>query len=244
MSGDGAGAGRGRILVLGVYLADKENRAEEITRELAASRRWDVDQRWVALGRSPVPPPLAEVTALRQTSPRGKFVLLNRLLADADLEQYAFVLVTDDDIGLPAGFLDDYLDLVGRHELALAQPARTHESYIDHWIVEQQDGVVARRTRFVEIGPLFSMRRDAARLLTPFSEESPMGWGYDQVWPIAMEEAGLGMGIVDATPVAHDLRKPIAFYDDREASYAMKSFLAHRRYLPLAEAFRVVEAYP
>jgi hypothetical protein len=242
MSSDGA-ADR-RILVVGVYLADKENRAVEIARELAAARGWAVEQRWAALGRSPIPPPLAEVTTFREKRRRGKFVLLNRLLAGVDLEQFAYVLVTDDDIGLPGGFVDDYLGLVVRHDLALAQPARTHESYIDHWIVEQQDGLAARRTRFVEIGPLFTMRRDAARLLTPFSEESPMGWGYDQVWPLAMEEAGLGMGIVDATPVGHDLRKPVAFYDNRDASYAMKSFLAHRRYLSLLEAFHIVEAYP
>ncbi len=242
MSGDAA-ADR-RVLVAGVYLADKEHRAVEIARELAAAREWAVEQRWVALGRAPSPPALADVTAFRERRRRGKFVLLRRLLDGVDLERFAHVIVTDDDIGLPRGFLDDYLALVARHDFALAQPARTHESYIDHWIVEQQEGVVARRTRFVEIGPLFSMRRDAARLLTPFSEESPMGWGYDQVWPIVMEGAGLRMGIVDATPVAHDLRKPVAFYDDRDASYAMKSFLARRRYLPLGEAFHVVEAYP
>jgi hypothetical protein len=239
-----ARAGDERVLVLGVYLADKENRAVEVARELGATRRWAVEQRWVALGAAAIPPELREVTAFRQRWRRGKFVLLNRLLAPGDLERFAYVLVTDDDITLPAGFIDDYLEVVERHDFALAQPARTHDSYIDHWIVEQQDGVLARRTRFVEIGPLFSMRRDAARLLTPFSEESPMGWGYDQVWPVALEEAGLGMGIVDRTPVAHDLRKPVAFYDDRDASYAMKSFLAHRRYLPLDEAFHVVEAYP
>lgn len=240
----GADGADSRVLVLGVYLADKEHRAAEISRELAASRRWDVDQRWAALGRSPAPPELAEVTALRQVSRQGKFVLVNRLLAGVDLERFAFVLVTDDDIALPDGFLDEYLALVGRYDLALAQPARTHDSFTEHWIVEQQDGLVARRTRFVEIGPLFSMRRDAARLLTPFDERSPMGWGYDRVWPVRMEEAGLGMGIVDATPVAHDLRKPVTFYDNRETSYEEKAYLAERPHLDLHEAFHLVEAYP
>lgn len=233
-----------RVLVLGVYLTEKENRALATARELAASRRWQVEQRWVALGRSAIPAELAAFTAFRQESRKAKFVLLNRLLDAVDLERYAFVLVADDDIDLPAGFLDDYLALVVRHDLALAQPARTHGSYVDHWLVEQLDGVSARRTRFVEIGPLFSMRRDAARLLTPFSEASPMGWGYDLVWPVVLEEAGLALGIVDATPVAHDLRKPVALYDDRDAAIAMQAYLAARPHLARHEAFRILEAYP
>jgi hypothetical protein len=152
--------------------------------------------------------------------------------------------VCDDDISLPEGFVDRYLELVSSHGLALAQPARTHDSYIDNWITEQLDGLTARRTRFVEIGPLFSMRRDAVRLLTPFSEASPMGWGYDFVWPVLLEEAGLGMGIVDATPVVHNLRKPVTLYDRRDAAIAMQSFLADRRHLTPHEAFSIVEAYP
>jgi hypothetical protein len=237
------GDGDALVLVLGVYLADKENRALETARELSRSRRWRVEQRWVALGRSPVPPELAAVTTFRQESRQAKFVLLNRLLDTVDLARYAFILVTDDDITLPGGFLDDYLERVVRHDLALAQPARTHASYIDHWLVEQLDGLEARRTRFVEIGPLFSMRRDAARLLTPFSEASPMGWGYDLVWPVVMEEAGLALGIVDATPVAHDLRKPVALYDDRDAAIAMQSFLGAHPHLARHEAFRILESY-
>jgi hypothetical protein len=232
------------VLALGIYLVDREHRASGIARELAESRDWAVEQRWIALGRSPVPAALEAVTAFRQASPKGKFVLLNRLLAGVDLARYAYVLVVDDDIDLPRGFVDEYLGHVERYELALAQPARTHESYVDHWFVARQEGLVARRTRFVEIGPVFSMRRDVARLLTPFSEVSPMGWGFDQVWPLVLEEAGLRMGIVDATPVAHDLRKPVAFYDNREAVHAMRSYLAGRAYLTLPEAFHIVEAYP
>jgi glycosyltransferase involved in cell wall biosynthesis len=234
---------RPRVLVAGVYLADRQNYAADIARELGRSRRWSVEQRWVALGKAAIPDELAPVTAWRQPSRQGKFVLLNRLLAEADLDRYDFVLFTDDDIVLPDGFVDRYLELVIRHDLALAQPARTHDSYTDHWLVEQLDGLVARRTRFVEIGPLFSMRRDAVRLLTPFDEGSPMGWGYDFVWPVVVEEAGLRMGIVDATPVAHNLRKPVAFYDNRDAALAMRGFLAGRRHLSRHEAFFIVEAY-
>jgi hypothetical protein len=231
------------VLVAGVYLADRENAAADIACEIGRSRDWDVDQRWIALGKAQIPEALAPVTAWRQPTRAGKFALLNRLLAEVDTGRYEFVLFADDDIVLPDAFVDRYLDLVTRHDLALAQPARTHDSYIDHWIVEQLDGLQARRTRFVEIGPLFSMRRDALHLLTPFSDASPMGWGYDFVWPILVEDAGLRMGIVDATPVAHNLRKPVAFYDNRDAAIAMQAYLADRRSLSRHDAFFIVEAY-
>jgi hypothetical protein len=238
-----AGGGRGSVLVVGIYLCDRENNAVEISRELAGSEDWRVEQRWVALGRGEVPEPLAGVTASAKRARTGKFTLLNRLLGEVDVGRHDFVFVCDDDISLPEGFVDRYLELVSRHDLALAQPARTHESYIENWLVEQLDGLAARRTRFVEIGPLFSMRRDVVRLLTPFSDASPMGWGYDLVWPVLIEQAGLRMGIVDATPVAHSLRKTVSLYDSRDAAFGMKKFLAGRPHLRPQDAFSIVEAY-
>ncbi len=248
MSDEAAPSGRapvpsnGRILAVGIYLADRDNLAPDIATELGKSRRWNVEQRWIALGHGDVPPSLAAITVGRVTS-RPKFTLLNELLTPSTLDAYDFVFVTDDDISLPAEFVDRYLDLVVRHELALAQPARTHDSYIDHRIVEQLDGIDARRTRFVEIGPLFSVRRDAFALLLPFDEASPMGWGYDFVWPVAIERAGLRMGIVDATPVRHSLRKPASGYDFSKHHRAMKAFLRSHPHLTRGEAFSILEAY-
>jgi len=231
-----------RVLAVGIYLSDRDNLAAHIATELGKSRSWSVEQRWTALGQRDVPPELAAVTVSR-AGPTPKFTLLNRLLRPDQLEPYEFVLVMDDDISLPEGFVDRYLDLVVRHELALAQPARTHGSYIDHYLVEQLDGLDARRTRFVEIGPLFSIRRDAFGLFFPFDEASPMGWGYDFVWPVAIERAGLKMGIVDATPVAHDLRKPGAHYNLAAHDRGMKAFLDSRLHLTRADAFTILEGY-
>ena len=243
MSGASGAVGMGRSLVLGVYLVDKPNLAEDISGELARSTRWKVKQRWVALGRSPVPAAMASVTCWSTSQPTPKFEILNHLLGEVAGESFDYVLVADDDIVLPAGFLDAYLGLVERHDLALAQPARTHDSYIDHHFVERLDGLDARRTRFVEIGPLFSMRRDALARLTPFDLGSPMGWGYDFAWPVVMEEAGLHMGIVDATPIAHSLRKPVAHYDYETANRAMQAFLDTHPHLSRDQAFSIVQAF-
>lgn len=243
MSGAGSAAALSRVLAVGVYLTDRESGVARLVDELGNSRRWSVEQRWIALGRGEAPPELTAVTASVVRAPRPRFELLNGLLERDALGQYDYVLVCEDDVRLHDGFLDRYLELVGRYDLALAQPARTHGSFVGHHIVEQMDGLDARLTRFVEISPLFSIRRDALDVLLPFDESSPMGWGYDFVWPVAMEAAGLRMGIVDATPVAHDLRRPAAYYDLAAEQGVMKAFLADRPHVSRAEAFTVLEAY-
>ena len=231
------------VLVVGAYLADREHLAVEISAELGRSRRWSVDQRWVAVGSTPVPPALLEVTAWRSAAPRPKFDVLNQLLREVDRRGHRYLLLCDDDVRLPDGFVDRYLELVERHDLALAQPARTHGSFIDHPFVEQLDGIDARLTRFVEIGPLVSIRRDAVRHLVPFDPRSPMGWGLDFSWPVTMERAGLRMGIVDAVPVAHDLRPPAAHYDRAQAASAMRAHAERTPHLTRDEAFTILEAW-
>jgi hypothetical protein len=132
---------------------------------------------------------------------------------------------------------------IGKYDFALAQPARTHDSYIDHRFVEQLDGITARQTRYVEIGPLFSMRADALPILTPFDVTTPMGWGYDFTWPLAMDAAKLKMGIVDAVPVSHKLRKPVANYLHSDADRQMKEYFTDRPHLKPEEAFYIVESF-
>jgi hypothetical protein len=232
-----------RVLVAGIYLSDKENAAPHIARELADSSNWEVEQRWVSLGEGSPRPDLAPFTVQVTEAPSPKFLLLNQILKAVELHDFEYVIVSDDDIVLPPGFLDSYLTLVSRHDFALAQPARTHDSYIDHPFVEQLDGIDARQTRFVEIGPLFSLHRSAFDYFLPFDETSPMGWGIDFVWPVLAEKHSLKMGIVDAIPVAHSMRKPVAYYNHAVSENAMRSYLAERPHLSKKDAFFVFESY-
>jgi glycosyltransferase involved in cell wall biosynthesis len=230
-----------RALVLGVYLAVKPNTAEHIAATLAASRDVEVSQRWVALGGDPPDGELGSVTAMTANEPTPKYSLLNRLLADEDVEGYDFVLTTDDDIVLPDGFLDLLLGVQAGVGFDLAQPARTLNSYVDHPIVLQQRGVVARRTLFVEIGPLVSFGREIYDLVFPFDESNPMGWGFENVWAHLLRERGRSEGIVDAVPVDHSIREPVAHYEWSDAAGDRARYLARHPHLPLEECFRVME---
>lgn len=232
-----------RVLVVGVYVLNARNHAAELAQEFSAAADWGVDQRWAAIGDGTLPADIEGLTALHEPGFSPKFVLLNRLMSGVDLSLYSYVVVTDDDIELPANFLDTYLALVRKHDLSLAQPARTHDSYIDHQFVAALDGVEARQTRFVEIGPLFSIASDAYEALLPFDESAPMGWGLDFAWPVVLEERGRRLGIVDATPVRHALRKPVSLYHHGNTERRMMEFLRSRRHLSHEDAFSAVETF-
>ncbi|QIK38843.1 glycosyltransferase [Caldichromatium japonicum] len=256
-----------RVLILGIYLADAPNHALAISRELLAARDWQVDLRWAAIGgqedrvrdahpKAPAstvactsePPALAldELTWLRLSEPQSKFALLNRLLetVEGGAERYRYLLAVDDDIELPPGFLDHFLAIQERCGFTLAQPARTADSFIDHHFVMQLQEVEARKTRFVEIGPVFALRHEGFAVILPFDERAPMGWGLDFVWPLLLEREGLSLGIIDAVAVRHALRPPVSTYDYAETQAAMQRFLAGRPHLGLLDACVSLAIYP
>jgi hypothetical protein len=231
------------VLVLGVYLADRENAIEQITENLGKSKNFTVDQKWISLLGEPPSADVAAVTVSRRFGRTGKFALMNYLLSCTAWRMYDFVIVCDDDIHLPEGFIDSFISLQERFDFALAQPARTHNSYIDHPITEQSDANLARETYFVEIGPVTSFRADMLRLVAPFDESAPMGWGLDFVWPAIVKEHNLHMGIIDATPVDHSMRAPVTTYDGDTTRQRMQAYLKKNVHLSREAAFTVVKSF-
>jgi hypothetical protein len=232
---------RPRVLCAGIYLANRENTAEHISRVFSDSQWVDVVQRWIALtsgqeGRTDVAGTVAVVS-----EPTPKLALLNRLLTDAT--EFEWVILCDDDIEVSKGFVDALIAMAERFDFALCQPARTHDSYVDHCFVARLSGLLARQTRFVEIGPVVCVRSDAASLLFPFNENCGMGWGLDFVWPVVIEAAGLRMGIIDSVPVAHRIRKSTTNYVHEHAHREMVSTLAANKHLTYQEAFQIVESF-
>lgn len=230
-----------RILVAGVYMADRRNTAAHLILEFAASTAHEVVQRWIALapsGRGRYDLPLTELVV---TEPTPKFVLLDRITEDA--ENFDWLLLCDDDVELGPNFLDRFIEQCDLRDFSLAQPARTSDSFTDHPIVQVMPGLLARRTRFVEIGPLAGIRRDAMPLLLPFGPRAGMGWGLDFIWPVRLETADMRMGIIDSVPIAHRIRRSVTGYSHESASREQCAALAQERHLTNEEAFTIVEAY-
>jgi hypothetical protein len=211
---------RRRVLALSVVHDDRPTLSAAAGAELATSRHQ------VQLAQIPV-------------GGRGKFENLNELLRRHPVDAVDWLLVLDDDVRLPRGFLDSFLFLAERFDLALAQPAHRRRSHAAWPVTRRRAGAVVRETRFVEIGPVFAFHRRTFETLLPFP---PLryGWGLDVHWSALATQQGWRLGIVDATPVTHGIRQIATGYGRDEAVAEARSFLTGRPYVPREQALQSV----
>ncbi len=219
-----AAGDRWNVLVLSVTGADASPTLDAAVAELRRSRH------------------AVDVAVARGYGGRGKFENLNALLAGRSLDRCDWLLVVDDDVVLPRGFLDRFLFLAERFGFMLAQPAHRRRSHAAWRVTRRQPAVLARETRFVEIGPVTAFRRETFGTLLPFPELK-MGWGLDVHWAAIAAEHGWPIGVIDAVPIAHVQRPPAAGYSRADALAEAESFLAGRAYVPRAEAGQTVAAH-
>ncbi len=235
---------RRRVLALQVERAPHRELARRAREELARSRH-DVE--------------------LRVGAPddRGKFENLNRLLGAASsdatgaptgalasplgeapgaLDGHDWLLVLDDDVELPRGFLDRFLFLSERFSLQLAQPAHRLNSHAAWPQTRRRPASVVRETRFVEIGPVTAFAHATFATLLPFPELR-MGWGLDAYWGALARERGWRCGVTDAVAIRHRAA-PAADAYSREAAIAeARAFLAGRPYVRAEDAKRTLRAH-
>jgi hypothetical protein len=173
---------------------------------------------------------------------RGKFENLDLLLDRVPVDGFDWLLIVDDDVLLPPGFLDVFVFLAERFDFALAQPAHRWRSHAGWQITRRRPGVVARETRFVEIGPVCALRAPTFGQLLPFPPLR-FGWGLDAHWSAVGALRGWRLGVIDATPVAHGLRRIAASYDRTDAVAEARGFLSDQPYTPAVEAQRTLAAH-
>lgn len=205
------GMPRRRVLVLSLWRQDAPTLIDEVRAEVERSHHE------VELAAAP-------------TGPGGKFENLNALVGSRDPGAYDWIVVIDDDVHLPKGFLDDFLAGADRAGLEIAQPAHRLRSHAAWPVTRRRPWTTARRTTFVEIGPVTAFGPEAATTLLPFPDLR-MGWGLDAHWAAVARERGWAIGVVDATPVGHTLRPAAEGYPREEAIAEGRAFLADRPYL-------------
>ncbi len=206
-------APRRRVLAIGIERPEVENRMAPTRAQLRASRHHDVTVFTTTAGA------------------RGKFENLNALLAEHPIaDGVDWLLVIDDDVDLPHGFLDRFLALAEAGGLRLAQPAHRLHSHAAWAITRRVRGSLWRETSFVEIGPVTAFHRDTFAALLPFPPLR-MGWGLDVHWSALAREHGWPIGIVDATPVGHTLRPAADTYPRAQAIEEGRAFLDGKPYV-------------
>jgi GT2 family glycosyltransferase len=214
---------RRRVLVLGIERPAHRELATRAQAELRRSRH-DVELHFAAPG------------AL------GKFENLNRLLSEHPPAGHDWLLIVDDDVELPRGFLDRFVFLCERFSLALAQPAHRLRSHAAWPQTRRHAGSVVRETRFVEIGPVTAFASETFATLLPFPELR-MGWGLDAHWASLAGELGWRCGVVDAVAIGHRAAPAADAYSREEALKEARDFLAGRPYVKAAEAKRTVTTH-
>ncbi len=212
-----------RVLVLGVVRPEHERRFAAIEAELRRSRH-DVHIHVTAPGA------------------KGKFENLNDLLAAHDPDAEDWLLVVDDDIELPRGFLDGFLFLAERFALDLAQPAHRLASHAAWEVTRRRPRSAVRETAFVEIGPLTAFASSTFAALLPFPPLR-MGWGLDVHWAALAREHGWRCGVIDALPIAHRAAPAADAYSRDAAIAEARGFLAERPYLAAADAGRTLATH-
>lgn len=216
------------VLVLGIYGGDGRQLEEALRRirESAHNVR-------VALGAMGEPAHgLAGDTVLADMS-GGKFENLNLIAEKVEPLAADWILIVDDDITVGRHFLDRLLAVAERFEFSLAQPALSRASY-GWYNVNRRHPAVCRQTRFVEIGPVVLMRREAYEQLAPFPEEG-MGWGLDLHWAAVAERLEWRLGVIDAVPVRHETRRYASAIDYASSREAAERLLAERDHVTYVE---------
>lgn len=214
---------RRRVLVLGVERAENHALAQAARIELSSSRHH--------VEMHTCPP-----------QGRGKFESLNLLLAEHPPGDFDWMLVVDDDVELPHGFLDRFVFLCERFSLLLAQPAHRLDSHAAWTVTRRRAASVVHETGFVEIGPVTAFARATFADLLPFPPLR-MGWGLDMHWAAVAREHGWRCGVIDAVAIRHRAAPAAASYPRAEAIAEARAFLAERPYLSASEAQRVLTTH-
>jgi hypothetical protein len=214
---------RRRVLVLAVERTDMPNLMAQARSELERSRH-QVDFASVAVAE------------------RGKFENLNLLLSRHPPAGYDWILIVDDDVALPRGFLNSFLFLAERFQLRLAQPAHRSSSHAAWQVTRRRSGSVVRETAFVEIGPVLALHAVTYDTLLPFPSLRA-GWGLDAHWSAVARQHGWMIGVVDATPIRHGLRLIATSYDRNDAIAEGRRFLSGKPHTTAAEAQRTLVAH-
>ena len=213
-----AGTPRRRILALGIERRDVPNVLGRARAELQRSHH-DV------------------VFASKGVDGLGKFENLNALLADHPAAGHDWLLVVDDDVILPGGFLDAFVFLAERFGLALAQPAHRWRSHAAWSVTRRRPAAMVHETRFVEIGPVCALHSATFDAILPFPPLR-FGWGLELHWSSLAREHGWRQGVVDALPIRHGLRRIASSYARADAVDEARGFLSGRSYTTAREAQR------
>ena len=149
------------------------------------------------------PPADGELAELTDSDgPGDRIPLLASLMADHPPRPGDWVLLFDDDAYFRPGDWSSFVAVAEQAGFDICQPSHDQASHFSHPMTRARFFSLARRTDFVEVGPIVLLSPAAARACLPFPADVVMGWGLDVLW-WSLGQQELVLGLVDATPIMH-----------------------------------------
>jgi glycosyl transferase family 25 len=133
----------------------------------------------------------------------GKWNGLYALFSQADiLSQYDYVWLPDDDISTSSSAIDTIFDEMQIHNLDVAQPSLTRDSYFTHFSLLSCPAFQLRYTNFVEImAPC--LKTSLVQAVLEDIKDSMSGFGLDYIWCRLSEDPRYKAAIIDRVAVRH-----------------------------------------
>ncbi len=134
--------------------------------------------------------------------PGLRSVLHTRLVEAAGLADSDYLVVCDDDVEFAVGGFKELLQIAAEGGFMVCQPAHVRDSHYSFAFTRGRFSLTARRTHFVEIGPMVVIHPAFRGRVFPMRAALGMGWGAEVEWHSALRP-GEYLGIVDAVQVRH-----------------------------------------
>jgi hypothetical protein len=99
----------------------------------------------------------------------------------AQWRDYAHIWLPDDDIATNGDAINAMFAQAQAHDLAVCQPALSHDSYFSHFLFMACPGFVLRYTNYIEI-MIPCLSRDLFAQALPLFEGTMSGFGLDYIW--------------------------------------------------------------
>ncbi len=150
-----------------------------------------------------------------------KWMYAKKHLTPEVCQGYDYIFYWDDDIDVGTFSFEEFLDIMKRNHLEMAQPALSAKSYKSHDLTAQDESYrIGKYTDFVEVMvPVFTNETWNKFWQILEKDEMGMGWGYDYLARSLCRLTNLG--IVDSQCV-HHLREISSF--KTEAPKQMHTF--------------------
>jgi hypothetical protein len=196
--------GTQRVFHVGVHRPGRPHTAEHVARSFRDTVKHRVQHQWVAMGDGASSEILRSVTGCTYGRLTEEQAAIHKVLAAEDLTEVDYVILTEDDIILPCGFLDRFLALQHQSGLALAQPAATTSYGSLPPMIQPHEGLMARQTPFVQWKPFVSVHRSAFDYLSTILNSCDEFISIDVI--SMMSQHNLKSGIIDSTPIDCTIR--------------------------------------